>query len=54
MKPAALEPGKYADLAVVALPDHDAADPHDLLLEADLPVVATWRRGRAMYSSRSA
>lgn len=40
-----LEPGKYADLAVVALPDRTAADPHDLLLQSAQPVVATWRRG---------
>ena len=40
-----LEPGKSADLAVVALPDRDAADPHELLLDSDLPVVAVWRRG---------
>jgi aminodeoxyfutalosine deaminase len=36
-----LKVGKSADLAVVALPDHEADDPHDLLLESDLPVVAT-------------
>ena len=33
--------GKSADLAVVALPDRDQADPHQLLLDSDLPVVAT-------------
>ncbi|MEJ7639340.1 MAG: amidohydrolase family protein [Singulisphaera sp.] len=36
-----LKPGKSADLAVVALPDREADDPHDLLLDSDLPVVAT-------------
>lgn len=36
-----LGPGKSADLAVIALPDHDADDPHTLLLESDLPVIAT-------------
>ena len=36
-----LRPGKSADLAVVALPDRDEADPHQLLLDSDLPVVAT-------------
>ena len=41
-----LEPGKYADLAVVALPDHEAPDPHALLFDSDKPVVATWYRGR--------
>jgi cytosine/adenosine deaminase-related metal-dependent hydrolase len=41
-----LEPGKSADLAVVALPDREAADPHELLFDSDLPVLETWRRGR--------
>jgi cytosine/adenosine deaminase-related metal-dependent hydrolase len=36
-----LTPGKRADLAVVALPDRDADDPHELILEGDGPVVAT-------------
>jgi cytosine/adenosine deaminase-related metal-dependent hydrolase len=36
-----LKPGKSADLAVIALPDRDAQDPHDLLLDSELPVVAT-------------
>ena len=36
-----LKPGKSADLAVVALPDREADDPHDLLLDSHLPVVAT-------------
>jgi cytosine/adenosine deaminase-related metal-dependent hydrolase len=36
-----LRPGKSADLAVVALPDRDVEDPHDLLFDSDLPVVAT-------------
>jgi cytosine/adenosine deaminase-related metal-dependent hydrolase len=40
-----LEPGKYANLTVVALPDRDAADPHELLFDSDQPVVATWFRG---------
>lgn len=41
-----LKPGKFADLAVVALPDRETADPHDLLLESDLPVRATMIGGR--------
>jgi cytosine/adenosine deaminase-related metal-dependent hydrolase len=41
-----LEPGKRADLAVVALPEQEAADPHDLLFRSDGPVVARWYRGR--------
>jgi aminodeoxyfutalosine deaminase len=40
-----IELGKRADLAVVALPDRDAADPHALLLEGDAPVVATYFHG---------
>jgi imidazolonepropionase-like amidohydrolase len=42
-----LEPGKSADLAIVALPDRDAPDPHELLLDSDEPAVATWVKGRA-------
>jgi cytosine/adenosine deaminase-related metal-dependent hydrolase len=33
--------GKSADLALIALPDHDEDDPFDLVLESDLPVVGT-------------
>lgn len=33
-----LVPGKLADLAIVALPDHDAAGPYELLFESDGPV----------------
>ncbi len=44
-----LEPGKRADLAIVALPKHDAADPHELLLKSDEPVVATWIGGRMKW-----
>lgn len=44
-----LEPGTYADLAAVALPDHDAADPHELLFDSDQPVVATWYRGKRIH-----
>jgi cytosine/adenosine deaminase-related metal-dependent hydrolase len=36
-----LRVGKSADIAVVALPDRDDPDPHNLLLDSDLPVVAT-------------
>jgi len=41
-----LTAGKLANLAVVALPDRDAADPHELLFDSDRPVVARWYRGR--------
>ena len=40
-----LKPGKSADLAIVALPDRDEADPHRLLLDSDRPVVATVFQG---------
>ncbi len=43
-----LDPGKFANLAVVALPDRDAADPHELLFDSDRPVVASYYRGRAI------
>jgi len=45
-----LAPGQRADLAAVALPDRDAPDPHELLFDSDLPVVATWQRGRSEMS----
>ena len=37
-----LEPGKQADLAIVALPDRDAADPHELLFDSEEPVVGRY------------
>jgi cytosine/adenosine deaminase-related metal-dependent hydrolase len=40
-----LKAGKSADLAVIALPDHDETDPYSLFLESDLPVVGTMFRG---------
>ena len=40
-----LEPGKRADLAIVALPDHNAADPYELLFDCEGEVVQTWCRG---------
>ena len=40
-KTGSLKLGKSADLAVVALPDRDAEDPHVLLLDSTLPVIAT-------------
>jgi aminodeoxyfutalosine deaminase len=40
-----LEPGKQADLAIVALPDRDAADPHELILKSEGPVAACYCRG---------
>ena len=41
-----LEPGKYADLAVVALAQDAAADPYGLLLDCDEPVVGAYYRGK--------
>lgn len=35
-----LEPGKWADLAVVSLPDQSASDPHELLFDDDAQVMA--------------
>jgi len=43
------EPGKSADFAVVALPDRDDADPHELLFHSDLPVQQTWFRGERVF-----
>ena len=40
-----LKPGKSADFAVIALPNREAEDPHDLVLRSDLPVVATGFEG---------
>ena len=40
-----LKVGKSADLAVIPLPDRDDPDPHALLLESDLPVLATMFQG---------
>ena len=41
----ALESGKQANLAVVALPSDTAEDPHELLLDTTAPVIATWIGG---------
>jgi cytosine/adenosine deaminase-related metal-dependent hydrolase len=46
-----LDAGKSADFAIVALPDHAAADPHEMLFESELPVVATWFRGREVFKT---
>ncbi len=44
-----LASGKWANLAVVALPDHDAADPYELLFASDHPVARTYYRGTAVW-----
>ena len=48
-----LEPGKAAALIAIALPDGDAADPHDLLLTGQGQVVARWER-KSLNRKRSA
>ncbi len=40
-----LVPGKVANLAIVALPDREARDPYELLLDSDRSVTATMIRG---------
>jgi aminodeoxyfutalosine deaminase len=49
-----LEAGKSADLAIVALPRRDAADPHELLFASDRPVLATVFRGRRVIVDAAA
>jgi cytosine/adenosine deaminase-related metal-dependent hydrolase len=44
-----LKLGKSGDLAVIALPDRDEPEPHNLLLKSDLPVVATVFEGRFVH-----
>jgi cytosine/adenosine deaminase-related metal-dependent hydrolase len=41
-----LTAGKLASLAIVALPEREAADPHELLFDSDRPVVGRYYRGR--------
>jgi aminodeoxyfutalosine deaminase len=41
-----LTPGKSADLVVLPLPSRDAADPHDLIFDSDLPVEAVMFLGQ--------
>jgi cytosine/adenosine deaminase-related metal-dependent hydrolase len=40
--------GKFANLAVVKLPDREAKDPHELLFDSAEPVVKTFYRGRVL------
>jgi cytosine/adenosine deaminase-related metal-dependent hydrolase len=46
--------GKRADLAIVALPDRSAADPHELLFAPAASVVACYCRGVEVYRSGNA
>jgi aminodeoxyfutalosine deaminase len=48
-----LEPGKQADLAIVALPDREAGDPHELLFDSAEPVVACYGRGQQIAACSS-
>ncbi|MCD4728490.1 MAG: tRNA (adenosine(37)-N6)-dimethylallyltransferase MiaA, partial [Pirellulales bacterium] len=43
-----LSPGKRADLAIVALPERDATDPHELIFDSTEPVVGCYCRGVAI------
>jgi cytosine/adenosine deaminase-related metal-dependent hydrolase len=43
-----LKAGKSADLTVIALPDRDETDPHNLLLDSEEPVVATLFEGECV------
>jgi cytosine/adenosine deaminase-related metal-dependent hydrolase len=46
-----LEPGKRADLAIIALPNRDAADAHELLFDSAARVIRCYCRGREVYRS---
>jgi len=47
----AIEPGRRAELCAVALPEHEAADPYELLFDSSLPVVRCWRQGAELRGS---
>ena len=49
-----LAPGTRADLAIVALPDRSAADPHELLFDPAASVVSCYCRGAEAYRSGNA
>jgi aminodeoxyfutalosine deaminase len=44
-----LQAGKLANLAVVPLPERESDDPHELLFDSDMPVGATWFRGKRVF-----
>lgn len=48
-----LLPGKSADMAVIALPDRIEADPHRLLYDSNLPVLATVFEGKFITGHRA-
>ncbi len=41
-----IEPGRPADLTAIGLPERSARDPHELLLESELPAVRAYLAGR--------
>jgi cytosine/adenosine deaminase-related metal-dependent hydrolase len=43
-----LAPGKFADLAILALPNHCTADPHEMLFDSDCRIVGSMFRGQLM------
>jgi cytosine/adenosine deaminase-related metal-dependent hydrolase len=50
-----LKPGKKADFALIRLPDYEISgdpDPARLLLESDLPVMATWVEGEPVFAGK--
>jgi cytosine/adenosine deaminase-related metal-dependent hydrolase len=49
-----LAPGKLANLAIVALPESSARDPHDLLFDPAASVAACYCRGVEVYRSGNA
>jgi aminodeoxyfutalosine deaminase len=49
-----LTPDKRADLAIVALPDRPAGDPHELLFDRAASVIACYCRGAETYRSGNA
>ena len=45
-----LQPGAYANFAMIGLPDRTALDPHELLFTPEAQVTQTWWRGRRQCS----
>jgi cytosine/adenosine deaminase-related metal-dependent hydrolase len=45
-------PGKFADLAFLNLPERDAIDPHELLVDPQCAAVATIFRGRPVFGEQ--
>ncbi len=46
-----IEPQRRADLCAVGLPEHDAADPYELLIDSPRGVVRRWFQGSALGGS---